>query len=107
MTTAAARSPAGAAAGQPPPIRVLLADDHAMLREGIRLSLEAMGDMVVVAEADDGASAVQQTAETQPDVVVLDVTMPRLNGLEALRQIKRTPPRRAGGVRSFAGNETY
>ena len=107
MTTAAARSPAGAPAGQPPPIRVLLADDHAMLREGIRLSLEAMGDMLVVAEADDGASAVQQTAETRPDVVVLDVTMPRLNGLEALRQIKRAHPDLPVLILSMHDNETY
>ena len=107
MTTAAARSPTGAAVGQSPPIRVLLADDHAMLREGIRLSLEAMGDMVVVAEADDGASAVEQTAETQPDVVVLDVTMPQLNGLEALRQIKRTHPDLPVLILSMHDNETY
>ena len=107
MTTAAARSPVGAASGQPSPIRVLLADDHAMLREGIRLSLEAMGDMVVVAEADDGASAVQQTTETCPDVVVLDVTMPRLNGLEALRQIKRAHPDLPVLILSMHDNETY
>ncbi len=107
MTTAAARLPVGAAAGQSPPIRVLLADDHAMLREGIRLSLEAMGDMLVVAEAEDGASAVQQTAETRPDVVVLDVTMPRLNGLEALRQIKREYPDLPVLILSMHDNETY
>ena len=107
MTTAAARSPVGAASGQPSPIRVLLADDHAMLREGIRLSLEAMGDMVVVAEADDGASAVQQTTATCPDVVVLDVTMPRLNGLEALRQIKRAHPDLPVLILSMHDNETY
>ena len=107
MTTAAARLPVGAAAGQSPPIRVLLADDHAMLREGIRLSLEAMGDMVVVAEAEDGASAVQQTDETRPDVVVLDVTMPQLNGLEALRQIKRAHPDLPVLILSMHDNETY
>lgn len=107
MTTAAACSTVGAAAGQSPPIRVLLADDHAMLREGIRMSLEAMGDMVVVAEADDGASAVQQTAETRPDVVVLDVTMPRLNGLEALRQIKRAHPELPVLILSMHDNEMY
>ncbi len=107
MTTTAARSPVGAVAGRSSPIRVLLADDHAMLREGIRLSLEAMGDMVVVAEADDGANAVQQTAETRPDVVVLDVTMPRLNGLEALRQIKRAHPDLPVLILSMHDNETY
>ena len=107
MTTAAARLPVGAAAGQSPPIRVLLADDHAMLREGIRLSLEAMGDMVVVAESEDGASAVQQTDETRPDVVVLDVTMPQLNGLEALRQIKRAHPDLPVLILSMHDNETY
>jgi DNA-binding NarL/FixJ family response regulator len=70
-------------------IRVLLADDHTIVRQGVRLCLEAMGDIEVVAEAEDGQAAVQLAAELKPDVAVIDLTMPRLNGVEAIRQIKR------------------
>ncbi|MAG37382.1 MAG: DNA-binding response regulator [Dehalococcoidia bacterium] len=107
MATAAARSPFGESSGSQQTIRVLLADDHAMLREGIRLSLEAMGDMEVVAEAEDGASAVLLAAETRPDVVVLDVTMPQLNGIEALRKIKQAHPDTPVLILSMHDNETY
>jgi two-component system response regulator NreC len=69
-------------------IRVLLADDHAVLRAGLRALLAAEPDMEVVAEADNGEDAVRQAVETRPDVLVLDIAMPRLNGLEALRQIR-------------------
>jgi DNA-binding NarL/FixJ family response regulator len=70
-------------------IRVLLADDHTIVREGVRLCLEAMGDIEVVAEAEDGQVAVELASQLRPDVAVIDLTMPRLNGVEAIRQIKR------------------
>ncbi len=70
-------------------IRVLLADDHTIVRQGVRLCLEAMGDIEVVAEAEDGLMAVQLAAQLKPDVAVIDLTMPRLNGVDAIRQIKR------------------
>jgi DNA-binding NarL/FixJ family response regulator len=70
-------------------IRVLLADDHTIVRQGVRLCLEAMGDIEVVAEAEDGQAAVQLASQLKPDVAVIDLTMPRLNGVEAIRQIKR------------------
>jgi DNA-binding NarL/FixJ family response regulator len=70
-------------------IRVLLADDHTIVRQGVRLCLEAMGDIEVVAEAEDGQTAVQLATQLRPDVAVIDLTMPRLNGVEAIRQIKR------------------
>jgi DNA-binding NarL/FixJ family response regulator len=70
-------------------IRVLLADDHTIVREGVRLCLEAMGDIEVVAEAEDGQMAVQLAGQLKPDVAVIDLTMPRLNGVDAIRQIKR------------------
>jgi DNA-binding NarL/FixJ family response regulator len=70
-------------------IRVLLADDHTIVREGVRLCLEAMGDIEVVAEAEDGQMAVQMAGLLKPDVAVIDLTMPRLNGVDAIRQIKR------------------
>lgn len=70
-------------------IRVLLADDHRMMREGIRALLERQDDIEVVAEAADGREAVQFAAQLCPDVVVMDVSMPILNGVEATRQIRR------------------
>jgi DNA-binding NarL/FixJ family response regulator len=70
-------------------IRVLLADDHTIVRQGVRLCLEAMGDIEVVAEAEDGQAAVQLATQLKPDVAVIDLTMPRLNGVDAIRQIKR------------------
>jgi two-component system response regulator NreC len=73
-------------------IRVVLADDHRMLREGIRALLEREGDIQVVGEAADGREAVRLTTQLQPDVVVMDVSMPLLNGIEATRQIRRDCP---------------
>jgi two-component system response regulator NreC len=73
-------------------IRVLLADDHTLVREGIRLCLEAMGDMQVVGEAADGREAVARTLELRPDVVLMDVSMPGLSGIEATLAIKRARP---------------
>jgi DNA-binding NarL/FixJ family response regulator len=88
-------------------IRVLLADDHAIVREGVRLCLEGMGDMAVVAEASDGYETVRLVGQLRPDVAVIDVTMPRLNGIEALRQIKRDYPRTAVVILSMHDNEAY
>ena len=74
------------------PLRVLLADDHAVVRKGIREFLEAGGEITVIAEASDGRTAVRLAAEHRPDVAVLDVQMPGINGIEATRQIKATHP---------------
>lgn len=73
-------------------IRVLLADDHQIVREGLRALLEADPGVKVVGEAADGRQAVEQAIKLAPDVVVMDVVMPRLNGLEALRQIRQSCP---------------
>jgi DNA-binding NarL/FixJ family response regulator len=70
-------------------LRILLADDHVTVRHGLRLLVEAEPDMTVVAEAGDGASAVQQTLTLVPDVVVLDISMPGTNGLEATRILRQ------------------
>jgi DNA-binding NarL/FixJ family response regulator len=88
-------------------IRVLLADDHTIVRQGVRLCLEAMGDIEVVAEAEDGQVAVQLTDQLRPDVAVIDLTMPRLNGVEAIRQIKRDFPRTEVVVLSVHDSEAY
>jgi DNA-binding NarL/FixJ family response regulator len=68
-------------------VRVLLVDDHAIIREGLRSLLEKQPDLEVVADADDGRRAIELVRELCPDVVVMDITMPRLGGIEATRQI--------------------
>jgi two-component system response regulator NreC len=88
-------------------IRVLLADDHTIVRQGVRLCLEAMGDIEVVAEAEDGQMAVQLAGQLRPDVAVVDLTMPRLNGVEAIRQIKRDRPETEVVVLSVHDSEAY
>jgi DNA-binding NarL/FixJ family response regulator len=88
-------------------IRVLLADDHTIVREGVRLCLEAMGDIEVVAEAEDGQAAVSLATQLRPDVAVVDLTMPRLNGVEAIRQIKRDVPSVEVVVLSVHDSEAY
>lgn len=73
-------------------IRVLLAEDHAIMREGVREFIQRETDMEVVAEAGDGEEAVKLTAHYRPDVVVMDIRMPKLNGIEATKQIKAQFP---------------
>ena len=72
---------------QATPIRVLLADDHPILRSGLKLLLGAEPDMVVVGEANNGREAVEQTIQLRPDVVVMDIAMPEMGGLEATRKL--------------------
>jgi DNA-binding NarL/FixJ family response regulator len=72
------------------PIRILLADDHNLLRDGLRLLLERQPDFVVVAEASDGREALRLAEELRPDVAIMDIAMPLLNGIEATRQIVET-----------------
>ena len=72
--------------------RVLLADDHTIVRQGLASILRAYEELEVVAEAADGNEALEKALETKPDVVVLDISMPRLNGLEAARRIHKAIP---------------
>jgi DNA-binding NarL/FixJ family response regulator len=73
-------------------IQVVLADDHTIMRAGLRSLLENSGTIEVIGEAEDGREAVKQVEQMQPDVVLMDIAMPGLNGLEATRQIKRRFP---------------
>ena len=73
-------------------IRVLLAEDHETVREGLKLLVNSQTDMECVGEAGDGRAAIQLAEELQPDVVVMDVTMPRLNGLKATAKLKQCCP---------------
>ncbi|HEY0889889.1 MAG TPA: response regulator transcription factor [Nocardioides sp.] len=88
-------------------IRILLADDHRLVRRGVRLILDGEPDLAVVAEASDGAEALELLREVEVDLAVLDVTMPRMTGLQAAREIARLarPPRTL--MLSMHDNEQY
>ena len=91
----------------PAKIRILLADDHTLVRRGVRLILDAEPDLEVVAEAADGAEAVAALRDVEVDLVILDVAMPRMTGLQAARTIARmrTPPKML--MLSMHDNEQY
>jgi DNA-binding NarL/FixJ family response regulator len=87
-------------------IAVLLVDDHTVVRQGLRALLESEGDMKVVGEAENGRQAVVLAKKTLPDVVVMDVAMPVLNGIEATRQIsKNIPSTKVLGLTSYGDDE--
>ncbi len=75
-----------------PLIRILIADDHTLVRQGLRQLCEGIGGYVVVAEAQDGAEAVTLACSAQPDVILMDIVMPELGGVEAIRQIVQAQP---------------
>ena len=88
-------------------IRILLADDHVVMRRGIRALLERRPDFQVVAEAGDGREAVELTETHAPHVVVADIAMPNLNGIEAARQIAQKSPQTAIVILSMHSDESY
>lgn len=88
-------------------IRILLADDHTVMRSGLRLLLERQPNLVVVGEAADGRQAVELAASEKPDVVVMDIAMPHLNGVEAARQIVNRAPLTAVVILSMHSDESY
>lgn len=90
-----------------PPIRILLADDHALVRRGLRLVLEAESDLAVVAEAGDGAEAVDLAAKDDIDLAILDIAMPRMTGVQAAREISRRKPDVRILMLSMYDNEQY
>jgi DNA-binding NarL/FixJ family response regulator len=89
------------------PIRILLADDHAVVRDGVRALLEKQTDMEVVAEAADGREAAQLAEDLRPDVVIMDVGMPNLNGIDATRRILNAHPQIAVVILSMHQDESY
>lgn len=88
-------------------IKVLLVDDHTVVRQGLRVLLEAEQDIEIVGEADTGRQAVQMTRKLAPDVVVMDIAMPNLNGLEATRQILKEMPKAKVLVLSSYSDDEY
>lgn len=88
-------------------LKLLLADDHALLRLGLRKILEERPEWQVIAEAGDGRAAVRQTLALEPDVVILDIGMPLLNGIEATRQIIRRLPNIGILILSMHADEAY
>jgi NarL family two-component system response regulator LiaR len=88
-------------------IRILLADDHTILRSGIRSLLEDEPGLSVIGEAEDGRTAVSMTSQLKPDVVIMDIAMPLLNGLEATRQIKAQCPGVRVLILTMHDNEEY
>jgi len=88
-------------------IRILLADDHTLMRSGIRALLEDEPGLTIIGEAEDGRSAVAQACRLEPDVVVMDIAMPLLNGLEATRQIRQQCPHVRVLILSMHENEEY
>lgn len=76
-------------------ITLILADDHAMVHSGLRMLLEAQSDMTIVGEVENGTEAVRQAVSLQPDIILMDVQMPDMNGIEATREIKKRVPETA------------
>lgn len=92
---------------QAPPTRILLADDHHLVRRGVRLILEGEPDLIVVAEAGDGAEAVEAARTHRPDLAILDVAMPRMTGLQAARELARIQPDLRILILTMYDNEQY
>jgi DNA-binding NarL/FixJ family response regulator len=88
-------------------IRILIADDHTVLREALVTTLRGSGDCVVVAEAGDGVAAIEQAHVFKPDVAVVDISMPRLNGMEVVRRLTAELPRTRVLVLTMHEEEEY
>jgi DNA-binding NarL/FixJ family response regulator len=88
-------------------VKILLADDHLVVREGVRTMLELEADMEVIGEASDGRAAVALALKLKPDVILMDIAMPELNGLEATRQILRILPATKIIILSAHGDDAF
>lgn len=88
-------------------IRILLADDHTVVRDGLRALVEKQPDMAVVGEAADGRDTIRLAEEQAPDVIIMDIAMPNMNGIEATRRITTSNPRTAVLILSMHQDESY
>jgi DNA-binding NarL/FixJ family response regulator len=91
----------------PQPLRILVADDHAIVRQGLRLLIDGEPDMIVAGEAADGTSVLEQAQALKPDIIVMDISMPTMNGLIATRTLKRVQPDIAIVALSRHEEDTY
>lgn len=92
---------------EPKKIKIILADDHEVVRQGLRALLEAEPDLEVIGESGNGLEAVQLVERLQPDVLVLDLMMPGINGIEIARQLSKRMPKAKIVMFTFYGNEVY
>ena len=88
-------------------LRILLADDHVTVRQGLKMLIESQDDMTVVSEASDGTAAVEQARTLRPDVVVMDISMPGMNGLVATRTLKQLQPDSVIVILTRHGDDAY
>jgi len=88
-------------------LRILLADDHVTVRHGLKLLIDSQPDMKVISEASDGSSAMQRAIATKPDVIVMDISMPGMNGLAATRALKQKQPQLAIVTLTRHGDDAY
>ena len=88
-------------------LRILLADDHVTVRQGLKMLIDSQDDMTVVSEASDGAAAVEQARTVRPDVVVMDISMPGMNGLVATRTLKQIQPDSVVVILTRHGDDAY
>ena len=89
------------------PLRILLADDHVIVRHGLKLLIDSQPDMTVISEASDGDTAVQRALQLKPDVIVMDISMPGMNGLAATRKLKQLQPGAAIVTLTRHGDDAY
>ena len=88
-------------------LRILLADDHVTVRQGLKMLIDSQDDMTVVSEASDGTAAVEQARTVRPDVVVMDISMPGMNGLVATRTLKQIQPDSVIVILTRHGDDAY
>jgi len=88
-------------------LRILLADDHVTVRQGLKMLIDSQDDMTVVSEASDGTAAVEQARTVRPDVVVMDISMPGMNGLVATRTLKQMQPDSVVVILTRHGDDAY
>jgi len=89
------------------PIKIFLADDHTIVRQGLAKLLEAESDLEVIGEAEDGREAINKVQKLKPDIVIMDIAMPLLNGIEATRQIKKILPQTKIIILSMHSHDRY
>jgi DNA-binding NarL/FixJ family response regulator len=89
------------------PVRILIADDHTIVRQGLASLLNDQPDLKVIGQADNGRAAVDKTLELKPDIIIMDIAMPQMNGIEAVKRIKKKVPKSKVLILSMYSHEHY